>query len=155
MRTALSILAAAFLLQGQQGKLAALLPDPAAFGGKAASAAALYGADLYNYIDGGAEAYHKRCFVMLAHREYKVRDIDLTADVYDMGTPEHARAMYAAERSPESRSIGIGDEGYEGEGFLNFVQGRYYVRIIAFGEKSNTKPALEAAAKSISGTIHG
>ncbi len=155
MRTALSIFVAAFLLHGQQGKLAALLPDPAAFGGKPSAPPAFYAADLYKYIDGGAEAYRNRGFVMLAHREYKARDIELTADIYDMGSPERARGIYGAERSPESRAIGIGDQGYAGEGFLNFVQGRYYIKLIAFSEKSRTAPALEAAAKSISGKIHG
>ncbi len=155
MRTPACILASAFLLLAQPQKLASLLPDASTFGGKPSSAAVVYTADLYKYLDGGAEAYRKRGFVALIHREYKAGDIELTADIYDMGTPDSALGIYSAERSPESKSIKIGREGYSGEGFLNFVQGRYYVKLIAFSEKSRTAAALEAAARSIAGKIHG
>ncbi len=154
MRTPAGMLAFALLLTAQPQKLASLLPDAPAFAGKPASAAALYGKDLYKYLDGGAEAYHRRGFVALAHREYRAADIELTADIYDMGSPARALSIYSAERSPESASVKIGREGYAGEGFLNFVAGRYYVKLIAFSDKSRTAPALEAAAKSIAGKIH-
>ena len=155
MRAAFCILAFAALLPGQaQKKLAPLLPDPRAFGGKPASAAAFYSADLYRYLDGGAEAYHQRGFAALVHREYKAKDVELTVDIYDMGDRTHAMAMYSAERSPESASVRIGAAGCSGEGFLNFAQGRYYVKLIAFGNAAKTAAALRAAATSISGKIH-
>ncbi|MBZ5581769.1 MAG: hypothetical protein LAQ30_06100 [Acidobacteriia bacterium] len=154
MRRLFSLVVFAAALVGQPPKLAGLLPDPSVFGGRASSPAVLYGADLYRYLDGGAEAYRKRGFVALIHREYKAGDIDLTADIYDMGAPARAFGIYLAERSPDSGALRIGREGYSGEGFLNFVQGRYYIKLIAFSERSKTAAALEAAARSIAGKIH-
>ena len=61
MRELLSILVLAAPSPGQKGdeiprplraRLAALLPDARAFGGKPAGEAAYYSADLYKYIDG-------------------------------------------------------------------------------------------------------
>lgn len=167
MRILLCFLFAAALLPAQQQrargvvavapaektKLAALLPDPEAFGGRQSKAAAFYSADLYKYLDGGAEAYRQRGFVALLHQEYKAADMDITADVYDIGDPDRAWAMYSAERPSDCRPVPIGREGYRDEGALNFQQANYYVKLLAFGDAAKTAALLDAVARDISAKI--
>jgi len=114
-------------------RLGALLP-------KGGNAVRFYSSDLYRYMDGGADIYLKYGLVALAHREYKRAGVDMTVDVFDMGGPLQAFGIYSAERSPEYRFIDIGTEGYSSESTLNFLQGRYYVRLSAFGD--GAAPAL-------------
>ena len=146
------VLAAA--LWGQQApipaevktRLGALLP-------KGRDAARFYSSDLYRYMDGGADIYLKYGLVALAHREYKRAGVEMTVDVFDMGGALKAFGIYSAERSPEYHFVDIGAEGYSSESTLNFLQGRYYVRLSAFGD--GTAPALDNFARAISRSIGG
>jgi hypothetical protein len=127
-------------------RLGALLP-------KGGNAVRFYSSDLYRYMDGGADLYLKYGLVAMAHREYKRAGVELTVDVFDMGSPLQAFGMYSAERSPEYHFIDIGAEGYSSESTLNFLQGRYYVRLSAFGD--GAAAALDKCARAISGKIGG
>jgi hypothetical protein len=125
-------------------RLAALLPNgrnPARF----------YSSDLYRYMDGGADIYLKYGLVALAHREYHPAGVEMTVDVFDMGGPLQAFGVYSAERSPDYHFIPIGAEGYSSESTLNFLQGRYYVRLSAFGDRAAS--ALDNFARAISRSI--
>jgi len=166
MRIPLCLLFAAALLPAQQGaggaatvtqaekaKLAALLPGPASFVGKPSKPPAFFSTDLYKYLDGGADAYLQRGFAALLHQEYKAADVDITADIYDMGDPARARAMYSAERPADWRPITIGLEGYRDEGALNFWEGAYYVKLLAFGDAVKTPALLDRVARAISARI--
>jgi hypothetical protein len=161
MRASVCILVLAALLPGQQGaavpralraRLVALIPDGKAFGAQPAGQAAYYSSDLYKYIDGGAEAYHQRGFVALVHREYKTASAEITVDIYDMGRAANALAMFRVERSPDCRAVAIGAGGYKAEGMLNFTEGRYYVKLLAFSQ-AGAAATLETAARNISGRI--
>jgi hypothetical protein len=127
-------------------RLAALLP-------KGGDTARFYSSDLYRYMDGGADIYLKYGLVALAHREYKRAGVDMTVDVFDMGGPLQAFGIYSAERSPEYHFVDIGTEGYSSESTLNFLQGRHYVRLSAFGDGAS--PALDSFARAISRSIGG
>jgi hypothetical protein len=159
MRTLLCLFALPVLMAAQspreRARLTALLPDPAALGGTAPKPARFYAADLYRYLDGGADAYRKRGFRALIHREYRVKDADLTVDIYDMGDVSHAAGMYAAERPPDCRPLAIGGGGYADKGVLNFHQERYYVKLMAFSDAADTAPLLEATARAISARVGG
>jgi hypothetical protein len=136
-----------------KARLAALLPHPRDLAARSAPAPEFYSADLYRYIDGGAEAYLRRGFVALVHREYKTGALELTIDVYDMGSPSGAAAVFAAERSPDSPAAAAGAEAFSGEGMLNFRQGRYYGKLLAFGDPAKSAPLLEKAARAIAAKI--
>jgi hypothetical protein len=154
MRGPIACLVVAAALWAQQApipvelktRLAALLPQ----GGNAVR---FYSSDLYRYMDGGADIYLKYGLVALAHREYKGAGVDATVDVFDMGGPLRAFGIYSAERSPEYHFVDIGAEGYSSESTLNFLQGRYYVRLSAFGD--GAAPALDNFARAISRSIAG
>jgi hypothetical protein len=127
-------------------RLAALLP-------KGKNAARFYSSDLYRYMDGGADIYLKYGLVAMAHSEYRRAGVDMTVDVFDMGGPLPAFGIYSAERSPEYHFVDIGAEGYSSESTLNFLQGRYYVRLTAFG--GGAAAALDDFARAISRSIGG
>lgn len=157
MRTLLCLVALPVLLApqspGERARLAALLPDPAALGGRTAKPTRFYAADLYRYLDGGADAYRKRGLLALVHQEYRVNDADLTVDVYDMGGAARAAAMYAAERPPDCRKVAVGGGGYADMGVLNFHQERYYVKLMAFQDAGDPAALLETAARAVSARI--
>ena len=95
---------------------------------------------LFEYIDGAAEAYLGYDFRELAVGEFSLAGAKttVTAEIYDMGTGLNAFGIYGAERYPESRFLPIGVQGYYEEGTLNFLAGRYYVKLLCFegGEKA-------------------
>src|ERR1019366_4399723 len=154
MRAPIACLFVAAALWAQQApipaevktRLGALVP-------KGGNAVPFYSSDLYRYMDGGADIYLKYGLVAMAHRDYKRAGIEATADVFDMGGPLQAFGIYSAERSPEYHFVDIGAEGYSSESTLNFLQGRYYVRLSAFGD--GAAPALDNFARAISRSIGG
>src|ERR1039457_1986031 len=127
-------------------RLGALLP-------KGGDAVRFYSSDLYRYMDGGADIYLKYGLVAMAHRDYKRAGVEATADVFDMGGPLQAFGINSAERSPEYHFVDIGAEGYSSESTLNFLQGRYYVRLSAFGDGAAAE--LDNFARAISRSIGG
>jgi hypothetical protein len=162
MRALPCILVLAAAMPGQRGaaipralraRLDALLPDAKAFGGRPGGGAAYYSTDLYEYIDGGAEEYHRRGFVALIHRVYRIASAEIAVDIYDMGRAANALAMSQVERSPDCRAVAIGAGGYATGRMLNFTQDKYYVKLVAFDEAGEMAAALEKAARSISGKI--
>lgn len=133
-------------------QLLRLLPDPIPSGARAQSAAAFYNPDtLYKYMDGGADAFLLYDFRTLLHQEFRAREVDLTVDIFDMNTSENAFGIYASERAPWYNFIPVGTEAYKNEGILNFLQGRYYVKLAGFGEGSDA--VLEQFARAISAKI--
>jgi hypothetical protein len=98
--------------------------------------------NLFELIDGAAPAYFKFGFVALAHACYKVRGIDLTVDIYDMDTPLQAFGIYAAERDSDGKAVPVGASGVAGETYLDFFQGRYYVKIESTGSKDKEMASL-------------
>jgi hypothetical protein len=153
---ALLLLAAAAALAGpawtagQTVKTLDLLPKLA--GWAFSEDPVLYGPEsLFEYIDGAAEAFIGYDLVDAAVGQYKMEGGagTLSIDIYDMGKPLNAFGIYAAERFSESRFLPIGVQGYLEEGTLNFLAGRYYVKMMAYDAGDKTESALRAAAASI------
>jgi hypothetical protein len=131
-----------------KARLSKLLPELAP--GVTAQPAQFYSSNLYQYIDGGAEAFHMYGMVAMVHQEFHVGKAEITVDVYDMGDPLRAFGIYTAERSPEYHFIDMGAEGYVSEDLLNFLQGNYYVKLSAFAERDSAAGMLENVGREIS-----
>lgn len=132
--------------------LLALIPTPLPAQAVLQDATAFYSPEtLYKYMDGGADVYLLYDFQLLLHQEFKAKQVDVTADMFDMGTSENAFGMYASERSPSYDFIPIGAEGYKNQGILNFLKGRYYVKLAGFGADADT--VLDQFARAISARI--
>jgi len=111
-----------------------------------------YPENLFEYINGAAEIYLSYDFHELIVAQYQRSGMEssLAIEIYDMGSTENGFGIYSAERYPENTFIPIGVQGYLEEGSLNFLVGRYYVKLLCFdcGDSSNT--ALETFAQRIS-----
>ncbi len=108
---------------------------------------------LYQYIDGGADVYLLYDFRVVLHQDFKSGGAELTADIYDMGKPEDAFGIYAAERSARYKFLPIGIEGYSSKGILNFVQDHYYVKLA--GMSGSADALLDSFARVLSQRIGG
>jgi hypothetical protein len=111
---------------------------------------------LFEYIDGAAESYLSYNFQELLVAQYAGPGspaASLTVEVYDMGTPLQAFGIYSVERYPESRFLPIGVQGYYEDGSLNFLGGRYYVKLMCYDCGSEAEAKLAAVARDIAGKI--
>ena len=108
---------------------------------------------LFQLIDGGADVYLLYDFQIMLHQNFKSGASEITVDIYDMGNPENAFGIYAAERSPSYKFFAIGAEGYRSKGILNFVQDHYYIKLAGSG--TNTDLLLDQFANTLSQRIGG
>ena len=129
-----------------------LIAEPLPSGAVPQAPASFYGPDnLYQYMDGGADIFVLYGVRTLLHQECRVKKVDVTVDIFNMGSPDTAFGMYAAERSPTYHFVTIGAEGYQNEGILNFLQDRYYVKLAGFGAGADA--VLAAFARALSARI--
>ncbi|OSM04424.1 DUF6599 family protein [Magnetofaba australis] len=93
--------------------------------------------NLYEYIDGHADAFISAGFQSLTVADYAVDANapapDLTADIYHMGTPLQAFGIMMAEVTPDSQSVTMGQMGFVSGGVGLFLHGPYFVRLGAQG----------------------
>ncbi len=111
--------------------------------------------DLFEYINGAAESYLSYDFreLLVVDLERAGAEATLTLEIYDMGLPLNAFGIFAAERYPENKVVPVGELGYvEGEA-LNFLAGRFYVKMLAFGLGEATEASLVEAAAKVAGGI--
>ena len=129
-----------------------LVAEPLPASAVAKRPACFYGPiNLYEYMDGAADIFVLYGVRQLLHLDVRARAVDISVDVFDMGSPEAAFGMHAAERSPDFHYITIGAEGYQYEGMLNFLQDRYYIKLLGFGYSADG--VLEAFARTLSARI--
>jgi hypothetical protein len=135
-------------------RLMAILPNPLPREGKGDAAPSFYlSANLYRYMDGGADIYQLYDVETLLHWDLHTSAGDLTLDVFDMGAPENAFGMFSAESSPTYDYFQLGVAAYRNEGIVNFAQDRYYVKLAAFGDSA--RAVLNEYATAISSRIGG
>ena len=128
------------------------IAEPLPAGAVAKQSAIFYGPDnLHEYMDGAADIFVLYGIHQLLHVDLRAKSADISVDVFDMGSADSAFGMYAAERSPDSHFIAIGAEGYQYEGMLNFLQDRYYVKLLGIGDGTDT--ILDAVARVLSARI--
>ena len=94
---------------------------------------------LYEYINGAAEIYLGYDFKQLIVGQYEKthNQASLSVEIYDMGNEKNAFGIYSAERFPDAQFLLMGNQGYLEEGSMNFLVGRYYIKLLCFdcGEK--------------------
>jgi hypothetical protein len=111
---------------------------------------------LFEYIDGGADAFLQFDFEELASATYvaatgslagkqgappmaehaKPRSkVEVTLDIYRHKDAVRAFGMYSQERPAGSTLLSIGADGYAGPDYLAFVVGAYYVKAVLSGSE--------------------
>ncbi len=114
--------------------------------------------NLFEYIDGAAESYLSYDFRELLVIQYATsveggHEATLTVEIYDMGTVLNAFGIYSAERYPDNVPAAAGDSGYAENEALNFVSGRFYVKIISFGLGEGAPAAALKFGRSIASAV--
>ncbi|MGD0837670.1 MAG: DUF6599 family protein [Polyangia bacterium] len=121
-------LAALFLLAAAPSA-AQMLPQ--VDGWKLKSPPATYTPDnLYEYIDGGADAFLQFDFQDLTAATYaNAQKVELTADIYHQRDATRAFGIYSQERRPGSTKMPGKLEGIASADHLELVVGAYYVKL--------------------------
>jgi hypothetical protein len=107
-------------------------------------------ANLYDYIDGGADLFLKYDFQELKVAEYENnRKALVTIEVYRHKTPIHAFGIYSQERLSDANYLEIGAQGYSEKGSLNFLAADCYVKMSSDNVGPDDQKVLLAFAKKV------
>ena len=115
------------------------------------SASEHYGPDtLSDKIDGRAELYLSAGVVELQCQRFAyLNDPDAWMEVfiYDMGGARNAFAVYGIQRREDSQDIPMADFAYKTPNAVFFVQGKYYVELVASAASEIHNADMELFAK--------
>lgn len=127
-----------------------LLPEIDAWG-QSEEAQRFYPENLFEYINGAAEIYLSYNFheLLVAQYQNQSSPASVSVEIYDMGSPVNSFGIYSAERYPENNFIPLGVQGYLEEGALNFLVGRYYVKLLCFDCAEASGDTLKTFAQGI------
>jgi len=107
-------------------------------------------ADLWKYIDGEAERYLKAGVETVSTADYRFRDkFDAVVDIYTMENAAGAEKIFASEPAANADAPRLGDSARLYSQSLVFRKEPYLVRITAYEDSPETKPALLGLARSI------
>jgi len=85
-------------------------------------------ADLYGYINGGAELFLEFGFEELQVRKYATPDGEVALDLYRMATPEGALGIYLAKRGKETPVGGVRGRNTGNRYQVTVLKGRYFAQ---------------------------
>jgi hypothetical protein len=138
------------LNEGKELKLDQLLPDLDEWI-KIEESQTYYPESLFEYINGAAEIYLSYDFEELIVSQYEEQETksNVAIEIYDMGANNNAFGIYSAERYPKSSFLNIGLQGYIEEGALNFLAGKYYIKLLCFDCKESSDEILIKFAEKI------
>jgi hypothetical protein len=106
--------------------------------------------NLWDFIDGAAESYLAYFFVDLQVGEYtSTAGVAVRAELYRHADADDAFGIYSMERAPDYSFIGVGAQGYEAEGILNFLKGQYYIKLSTHQKGPAASAGLRAVAQGI------
>jgi hypothetical protein len=147
----------AFLLAlGSISLTAQELAFPELSGYKKSSSYPVFTADnLWDFINGAADAYLACGFIDLHVMEYRKGKNVIKAEIYRHTDNTMAFGIYSTERSPSFRFLNLGAQGYNADGAINFFKGNYYVKIRTFTKNEKTLQATESLALKISNMLAG
>ena len=113
------------------------------------------GESLYEYIDGGAELYHLYNFVDVTTASYDMDGIEIVADIYQFDTPDNAYGLYSLMRPESPFPVKLGVEGFASKPNVDFVKGKYLVRLITFETTTLAEHSIQELSLEIEKLIPG
>lgn len=134
----------------KDSSLKALLPEVNSW--KLSEAPETYLPDtLFEYINGAAEIYLLYDFAELIVAQYENEDsaASLTVEIYDMGNEKNSFGIYGAERFHDANFLSIGNGGYVEEGILNFLVGKYYIKLFCFDCDAGSEEILKRFSQEV------
>jgi hypothetical protein len=105
--------------------------------------------NLYEHVDGHAEYFISAGFAGLTVTEYitsgsGAKQAEIQAEVFDMGKSIQAFGVLADESGENAAPVAVGAMGFKTSGGVNFIKGRYYVKITVFSPRT---PVLKFAKR--------
>jgi len=110
--------------------------------------------NLWDIINGAADAYLSYDFMDLHLADYSKEDILVHVELYRHGSTDNAFGIYSSERSSDYHFIKAGSEGYSAEGILNFLSGQYYVKIYSSSEGAGVQESLRLIAGELESNLN-
>lgn len=111
---------------------------------------------LFEYMDGAADLYLIFDFAGLNLQIYKDKQGNtITVEIYDQQNVNNSFGIYSQERPYECEYLPIGTQANYMEGFLNFYQNKYYVKISGYNLGIKDKELLTSTGKKISDLLGG
>ncbi len=111
--------------------------------------------DLWDYINGAADAFFTYSFCELFIAEYVAGEERIRVEVYDQERALMAFGIYSFERAPDYDFNSIGAQGYSAPGIVNFVKDRYYVKISTNSSDQSVLDDLIPLAAAVSDALPG
>ena len=116
---------------------------------KAGSPRVFTSADLYGYIDGGAEEFLEIGFEQLTVQRYRSGSEEMTVELYRMSDPAAARGIYLARCGRETRDPGLRERHTAGRHQLLLQRHRYHLIVNNTSGGAETAPMLVKTAAEI------
>lgn len=111
--------------------------------------------DLWDYINGAADAYLALGFEDLHINEYVKGKNKIKAEVYRFSSDAESFGIYSLERSPGYQFISTGVQGYMEEGVLNFYKGQYYIKLMTHSKSRKVNESMRVLGDKIAEIIPG
>ena len=103
-------------------------------------------ADLYNYIDGGAELFLEFGFEKLYVQRYRLGESELSLEIYEMENPSSAFGVYLAKCGQETPVEGLAARSSGEESQFTILRERYFIHINNFSGGKELVPVMRALA---------
>jgi hypothetical protein len=113
------------------------------------------GGALFDYMNGGADAYYNRGFERLVAQTYSKGDAEVQLEIYDMGSPAGAGAIFTENAAGMDTTTDFGERSTQDAYQISFFRDRYYVSVLAFSSGDETGEAMVAIAKLVDSAIQG
>ncbi|HTQ56954.1 MAG TPA: DUF6599 family protein [Bryobacteraceae bacterium] len=107
-------------------------------------------ADLWQYMDGGADRYERAGVLRTYVAAFRNRDgLDVNVEVHAFRTPAGPKAILDAEPALGSRTVELGDAARLYAASLVFCKKRYLVRLVCYQAGAKEPPALTALGRAV------
>jgi hypothetical protein len=111
------------------------LPDAAPGWSRSGEVRQFSAKNLYQYMDGEADKYVQAGVKQTITADYRHRSgLQATADVFVMSAGLGPRQLFGAEPGTDAKGVALGEAARVYRSSLVFRKGRYFVRVVAFGE---------------------
>jgi hypothetical protein len=110
-------------------------------------------ADLYGYIDGGAELFLEFGFEQLVVQKYKNGADEMAVEAYRMTDPVAAAGIYLMKAGRETPEPAFTERNTANKFQLTFQRNRYYVIVNNLAGKDALRPAVVQFASAVAAAL--
>lgn len=116
----------------------------------------VYRGDSLREYDGNiAENYLLYRFKDLSLAEYSKGKNQIRVEIFRFEDESSAFGVYSIERLPSYRFINLGTQGYRNGGYINFLKGRFYVRLHVSNVNEKNMQVCESLSLRIANMLAG